>query len=352
MGDDALEQLRRENPVPGPMPGLPIEPVLRRLDDEPAAAAARSSARPRRARKVIRALPVALSAIVVFAVATVVITIGGHHRSSGPSSRPGSHQERAATSAASYFLDYRLPRNGADWAAGGRLGDFTTRVRTKAETSCLTADGLPGAPIYGEPSQKFGSVDFPNMPVIKSTSNVGVTTVRIGPTDPAKSLSPTKRKAYTAALSRCEASARTTYAFLGNRQAIKLGSEWLNIFSRVSASPAIRAANRRAASCSRATPFPASTVGNEIETIEAKLTPLNLRGQNAQAKATNASGVRVLIKCFGTVETLRDRLMAAQRVRFLAQHAQAIRQIEHQVNRVVGADEAKYGVKLGAAGTG
>jgi hypothetical protein len=130
-------------------------------------------------------------------------------------------------------------------------------------------------------------------------------------------------------------------------------SEWMKIFSRVSASPAVRAANRRAASCSRATPFPASTVGSEIEAIEAKLTPpLNIRGQNAQAKATNANGVQVLIKCFGTVETLRDRLMAAQRVRFLAQHVQAIRQIENQVNRVVAADEAKYGVKLGAAATG
>jgi hypothetical protein len=351
MGDDVLEQLRRENPVPEAMPALPIEPVLRRLDDELSVAAARSSARPRPARRVIRALPVALSAIVVVAVATVAITIGGHHRSFGSSSRPGSPQTDAPTTAANYFLDYLLPRNGADWAAAGRLTDFTTRVRTKAETSCLTVDGLPGPPIYQEPSRKFGSVEFPNMPVIKSTSNVGVTTVR-APTDPAKFLSLTERKAYTAAVSKCEASARTTDSFYDNRQANKLMSEWMNIFSRVSASPAIRSANGRAASCSRATPFPASTVGNEIETIEAKLTPLNIRGQSAQAKATNANGVQVLIKCFGTVETLRDRLMAAQRVQFVAQHAHAIRQIENQVNRVVAADEAKYGVKLGAAATG
>jgi hypothetical protein len=254
MGDDALEQLRRENPVPEPMPGLPIEPILRRLDDEPPVIAEPSSGSPRAGRRVIRALPVALSAVVVFAVGTVAITIGGHHHSSGLSSRPASPQTDATTSAASYFLDYLLPSNGADWAAGGRLTDFSTRVRTKAETSCLTADGLPGPPVYGEPSPEFGSVDFPNMPVIKSTSNVGVTTVR-APTDPGKSLSPTKRKAYTAALTRCEASARTTTAFYENRQANKLMSEWMSIFSGVSASPAIRAANRRAASCSRATQF-------------------------------------------------------------------------------------------------
>jgi hypothetical protein len=349
MGDDALEQLRRENPVPGSMPGLPIEPILRQLDDELPVIAKRSSTRPRAARRVIRALPVALSAIVVVAVATVAISIGGRHRSADLSSRHGSHPAAVATSVITDFLDYLLPRNGADWAAGSRLTAFFRTVRIRARTSCLRADDLPGPPVYEQPSQEFGSEDFPNMPVIKSTSNVGVTTLRAGPTDPAKSLSPTKRKAYTAALKRCDAAAAPATAFYPAHQASTLRDEWMNIFSRVTASPAIRAANRRAASCSRSTPFPASTVSGEIETIEAKLMPLNIRGQNAQAKATNASGVRVLIKCFGPVETLRDRVMAAQRIRFLAAHTQAIRQIETQVNRGVTADEAKYDVRLAAA---
>ena len=187
--------------------------------------------------------------------------------------------------------------------------------------------------------------------MIKRTSNVGVTTVR-APTDPAKSLPPTKRKAYTAAVAKCESSAQSAAALLYNdHQANQLMSEWMSLFSTVSASPAVRAANRRAASCSRSTPFPASTVGSEIDTIEAKLTPLDIRGDSAQAQAVNAHGVRVLIRCFGSVEALRDRLMTAQRVRFVAQHAQAIRQIENQVNRGVAADEAKYGVKLSTAAT-
>ena len=42
MGVDALEQLRRENPVPEPMAMLPIEPVLRRLDRELPVVAERS----------------------------------------------------------------------------------------------------------------------------------------------------------------------------------------------------------------------------------------------------------------------------------------------------------------------
>jgi hypothetical protein len=244
----------------------------------------------------------------------------------------------------------RSTRCCADWAARSRLTAFTTKVRIKAETLCLAADGLPGPPVQGEPTAKFDSVEFPNMPVIKSTLNVGVTTLP-APTDPAKSLSPTKRHAYKAALARCEASARTTDAFYANRQAAGLMTEWMNIFSAVSASPAVRATNRHAAACSSTTAFPAKTMSSEIETIEGKLTPLYIKGHNAQAKAVNARGVRMLIKCFGAVEVLRNRLMAARRVRFLAQHAQTIRQIENQVNRVVAADEAKYGVKFDATAT-
>ena len=252
--------------------------------------------------------------------------------------------------AAADFLAYLLPRNGADWVAGHRLPEFSARVIISAETSCLRADGFPGPPVEGRPSPAFGSEDFPNMPMIKRTGNVGVTTLP-ATTDPAKSLPPAKRKTYRAVLRRCEAAAPSEILD-PNAQVDQLINEWATVFTRVSASPAIRAANRHAASCSRATPFPASSVGREIDTIEAKLTPLYLKGEDAQAKATNASGVQVLIRCFGAVEALRNRLMAAQRVRFLAQHAQTIRQLENAVNRIVAADEAKYGVKLGAGATG
>jgi hypothetical protein len=292
---------------------------------------------------------VALSVIVALVVAAIAITIGGH-RSSAPSSHRGAHQTGAATMAATDFLAYLLPRNGADWVAGRRLPDFSARVIIRAETSRLRADGFAGPPVEGRPSQAFGSEDFPNMPVIRRTGNVGVTTLP-ATTDPASSLPPAKRKTYRAALRRCEASAPRPILD-DNAQVDQLDNEWATVFTRVSASPAIRAANRRAAWCSRATPFPASSVGREIDTIEAKLTPLYLKGKDAHAKATNASGVQVLIRCFGAVEALRNRLMAAQRVRFLAQHAQTIGQLETRVNRIVAADEAKYGVKLGAGATG
>jgi hypothetical protein len=132
MGDDVIELLRRENPVPETPPALPIEVVLRRLDEEPLTAAERSTRRPRSARRVIQALPMALSAIVVVAVATVAITTGVHgrssrspggHGSSGaakPKSPPrASHHASAAaaTTAASSLAKNNSTRLLDEWAA-------------------------------------------------------------------------------------------------------------------------------------------------------------------------------------------------------------------------------------------
>lgn len=338
MADQVMDRLARENPVPGGMTELPIEEILARLDEAPYVAPARQ----RSPRRFTAALGLAVSLIVSLAVGAFVLSSLGHQASRRAVVAPASRGSGASEA----LLDYLLPRNGSDWAAGSSLEGFTVAVRIKAETQCMAAHGLPGPPVYGQPSQQYGSVEFPNMPVIERTHNVGVTTLP-APTDPAKHLSPAKRGAYTAALSRCQTASAKPAAFLG-KPAWALMTRWMSIFTKVSASPAVRAANRRAAACSASTPFPAGTVGQEIEAVEAKLTPLNIGGHNARARSVNASGVRVLVRCFGAVEALRNRLMAAQRVEFLARHARAIRKVEDRFNRGVAADEAKYGVKLGS----
>ena len=86
MSDDVLERLRRENPVPGTMPALPIEPVLERLDKQPPPAGRRSLGGSPAARRAIPALPVVASLAVVVAVAAVVLTVGRHERGTGAAS--------------------------------------------------------------------------------------------------------------------------------------------------------------------------------------------------------------------------------------------------------------------------
>jgi hypothetical protein len=96
MSDDLLEQLRRENPVPERMAALPIEPVLARLDDEPATACRSQDSR-RSTRRLSRVLPVALSVAVVLAVAGVALTLGGHDHPAGSSTNPAAPPPKHVT---------------------------------------------------------------------------------------------------------------------------------------------------------------------------------------------------------------------------------------------------------------
>lgn len=81
MSDDVVDRLRRANPVPGRMPALPIEPVLARLDKEPQRSVPGSWGSR-------RALPAVASIAVVAVVAAVVLTAGGHKRSTGTAVSP------------------------------------------------------------------------------------------------------------------------------------------------------------------------------------------------------------------------------------------------------------------------
>ncbi len=96
MSDDLVEQLRRENPVPERMAALPIEPVLARLDDEPATAGRSQDGR-RRSRRLSRVLPVALSVVVVLAVAGGALTLAGHDHRVGSSTNPAAPPPKHVT---------------------------------------------------------------------------------------------------------------------------------------------------------------------------------------------------------------------------------------------------------------
>ena len=86
MSDDVLEQLRRENPVPEQMPALPIEPLLARLDADPPSRAIGG----RGTRRLRQALPVALSVVVVLAVAGGALLLAGRDHRRGSSADAGA----------------------------------------------------------------------------------------------------------------------------------------------------------------------------------------------------------------------------------------------------------------------
>jgi len=121
MSNDLMDRLRRENPVPEDLPILPIEPVLRRLDDAPAALPDRTSATRGRARRATGGLPVALSVIVAFTVAAVVITTGRHTQPAGPT-RGATSTQSIARFAASQFAVFSRPQTVKDRSLPAVLG--------------------------------------------------------------------------------------------------------------------------------------------------------------------------------------------------------------------------------------
>lgn len=353
MHKDALERLRRANPLPELLPGLPLEAIRRRLDEEPSLPPRPHRPAPRSTRRVTHAIPIVMSIIVVVAVAAFALTVGASHRSrSGPGDTGPAHtgqttstssgRDRTGLTPADAFLDYLMPRDGTDYTNGAKLNEFTVRVSAKAETACLAAKGLPGPPPTGPVSAPFGGAQYPNMATIAKFHNGGAITTRRAPIDPAASLSPARRKIYEAAVSHCAVTTQQIEAFYNSPAATRLMSDWQSIYTTVARSSAMRSATRQGAACSRKTEFPAANATQDIGNIEAKLTPLNIRGKRAEADALNARGARVLVTCFGPVEALRGRLLAAQRANQLARQADQITQLKTQANREISTDEARY----------
>lgn len=108
--DDVIERLRRRDPVPEPLAPPPIEPLLSRLDDPPAAATdrsrrfrARSPQSPRSpwsARAGIRHLPVMLAVGTSVLVAVLALSLL-RSKPSGPS-RPSHTRQPAAAGPAAF----------------------------------------------------------------------------------------------------------------------------------------------------------------------------------------------------------------------------------------------------------
>jgi hypothetical protein len=85
MSHDVLDQLRGENPVPGEVPTVPLETMMRRLDEAPPAEISRSRAARVRARglrspnrRLAAVLPILSVAVVIAIAGTVLLSVKSH----------------------------------------------------------------------------------------------------------------------------------------------------------------------------------------------------------------------------------------------------------------------------------
>lgn len=119
----------------------------------------------------------------------------------------------------------------------------------------MTSDGFaaPNFPIGGGPPSNLGNPQFPNLPVIEATHDLGLFTGGGVPFfDPQSGMSAPERQAWQRRIMHCFQATQRQDPLFGSGQFNQLGSGWFNIVNQVSQSPQIRALSKTAAACSAA----------------------------------------------------------------------------------------------------
>src|SRR5947209_3973930 len=136
----------------------------------------------------------------VVALVSVVVLSG-----CGGSGRAAQAGASAGTSIAAAVVAFAAPRGGADAVIGGELATFAQTVQTKLLDDCMTNDGFqaPTFPVGGPPND-LGNPQFPNLPAIEASHDLGLFTGGGVPfVDPQSGMDAPERRAWQARLGHC-----------------------------------------------------------------------------------------------------------------------------------------------------
>jgi hypothetical protein len=281
------------------------------------------------------------------AVALVSVAVLSGCESSRPAGQGGAG---AGTSIASAVVALVAPTDGADTVIGSQLASFAQTVRSKLLGDCMTNDGFaaPNFPILAGPPSDLGNPQFPNLPAIEASHDLGLFTGGGVPFfDPQSGMSAPERQAWQRRIIHCFNVTQRQDTVFGSGQFGQLSSGWFNIVNQVSQSPQIRALSKTAATCSAARGVPATSVMSLYGRLQGQIGPLSSSSANsAEVQAIQAKGARILAACWAKVINETTALLSARRTTYLAQNATALAAMESQVDRQVASLERQYGIKL------
>ena len=258
----------------------------------------------------------------------------------------------AGTSIAAALIAFVAPRDGADVEIGGQLASFAQTVQTKLLDDCLTSDGFPAPTLpSGGPATDLGNPQFPNLPTIEATQNLGLFTNSATFVDPERGMSPAEGQAWQARMNHCFGVVQQRTPLFGSAKFQQLSSGWFNVVNRVAGSAQIRVLSRKAARCSAARGIPASSVTSLYSRLQGQVGAISSPGaDSAKVQALQAKGASVLAACWTRVINETTALLSARQAVFLAQNANALAALEGQVNGQVSSLERQYGIKLTLVG--
>jgi hypothetical protein len=265
---------------------------------------------------------------------------------SGGAAHRGAGAQSSIEGAVVAFL---APRDGADAVIGTQLASFAQTVQSKLLADCMTNDGFAALtfPTIGPPSD-LGNPQFPNLPVIEATHDLGLFTNGGVPFfNPQNGMSAPERRAWQARIGRCFRSTERHAPLFGSGKFGQLSSGWYTVVNQVSRSAQIRALSKTAATCSAAHGVPATSVMSLYGRLQGQIGPISSSsGNSAKVQAVQAKGARVLAACWAKVINETTTLLSGRRAAYLAQNASALSALESQVNEQVASLERQYGIKL------
>lgn len=271
----------------------------------------------------------------------------------GGSGRAAPRGTGAQTSIAAAVIAFVAPRDGADAVIGAQLASFAQTVQTKLLDDCMTSDGFPAQTFpTGGPPTDLGNPQFPNLPVIEATHDLGLFTGVASFVDPQSGMSTPERRAWQARVSHCFRGVERQTPLFGSAKFGQLSSGWFTVVNQVSRSEQIHALSKTAATCSAAHGVPATSVMSLYGRLQGKLGPISSSGaDSAKVLAVQAKGASVLGACWAKVIDETTTLLSGHRAAYLAQNASAVTALESQVDGQVTALGRRYGIKLALVGS-
>lgn len=260
----------------------------------------------------------------------------------------------AGTSIAAAVVAFVAPRDGADAVVGAQLASFAQTVQSKLIDDCMTNDGFPPLTFPGGgPSTDLGNPQFPNLPAIEASHDLGLFTGGLLPlVDPQSGMGAAERQAWQARLGHCFNTTQRRAPLFGSIEFQQLSSGWFNIVNQVGRSAQIRALSKTAATCSAAHGVPASSVMSLYAQLQGRLGPISSSStDSAKVQAVQAKGASVLGACWAKVINETTALLNGRRAAYLAQNASALAGLESQVDGQVASVERQYGIKLALVGS-
>ncbi len=284
----------------------------------------------------------------------VALVTAGVLSGCGAGNRAAHGGAGAGTSIAAAVVAFVAPRDGADAVVGAQLASFAQTVQSKLIDDCMTNDGFPPLTFPGGgPSTDLGNPQFPNLPAIEASHDLGLFTGGLLPLiDPQSGMSAPERQAWQARLGHCFNTTQRRAPLFGSIEFQQLSSGWFNIVNQVGRSAQIRALSKTAATCSAAHGVPASSVMSLYAQLQGRLGPISSSSaDSAKVQAVQAKGASVLGACWAKVINETTALLNGRRAAYLAQNASALSGLESQVDGQVASVERQYGIKLALVGS-